>query len=336
MKFLVTASLTENGLERLKQFGQVEYAPMAETKMLLGGSRLVKALEGVDVFITEADNVRKHNLEKLPYLQVICSCRGNPVNIDIPAASEKGIPVIRVAGRNAQGVAELAVGLMIMLGRNIMQTASALRRTNTKEDMTLMSRIYFDLKGHELWQKNIGILGFGAIGRKVSQLLTPFDCHFFAFDPFVDERVMKEYAAQKTDLKTLLKESDYVTVHVMPSDDNKGMIGAEEIALMKSTAYFINTARSWVTDEKALFAALRDKKIAGAGFDVYDKEPLSIDHPFMSLDNVILLPHIGGNTYEVTAHQTEVLIPDIEKLFNGKTPENIVNPEVLKDFQLRM
>jgi len=121
----------------------------------------------------------------------------------------------------------------------------------------------------------------------------------------------------------------------MPSDDNKGMIGAEEIAQIKSTAYFINTARSWVTDEMALYAALRDKNIAGAGFDVFNKEPLPIDHPFMSLDNVVLLPHIGGNTYEVTVHQTEVLIPNIERLFNGETPENIVNPEVLKGFRLR-
>ena len=335
MKFLITASLTDEGLNQLREFGEVVYAPMADTKILLGGSRLVKALEGVDFFITEVDNLRRNNLDKLPDLQVICSCRGNPVNIDIDAATERRIPVLRVSGRNAQGVAELTVGIMIMLGRNIMQAAAALRRTDNSADMTLMSRIFFDLKGQELWNKTIGLVGFGAIGRKVSQLLAPFDCHLLAFDPYVSDEVMQDYSVRKTTLNELLRDADYVSIHVLPSDNNQGMIGAKEIALMKPSAYFVNTARSWVTDEMALFDALQAKKIAGAGFDVYDNEPLPVDHPFMSLDNVILLPHIGGNTYEVTAHQTAILIPDIIKLIQGEIPENIVNSEVLENFKLR-
>jgi D-3-phosphoglycerate dehydrogenase len=126
-----------------------------------------------------------------------------------------------------------------------------------------------------------------------------------------------------------------VTLHVMVSDSTQGMISSHEIALMKPTAYFINTARSALTDEMALYEALNQKKIAGAGFDVFDKEPLPIDHPFMSLDNVVLLPHIGGATHEVTTHQTQIIVPDILRLIKGEEPLYVINPEVLDGFKFR-
>ncbi len=335
MKIFITASLSKEGVKALEKFGEVKYAPMAETKQLLGGSGLVEALNGVDVFITEADNLKKPQIDKLTTLQVICSCRGNPVNIDINCATEHGIPVLRVPGRNAQGVAELAVTLMLMLGRHIPEAEKLLRRKDTSQDMTMMAKVYFDLKGREIWHKKVGLVGFGSIGRKVTELLTPFGCTILACDPFVVAGVMEKAGAKKVELETLLKESDFVSMHVMPAPENKGMIGAAQVALMKPTAYFINTGRSWVTDENALFEALRDHKIAGGAFDVFDKEPLSIDHPFLTLDNVILLPHIGGNTLEVEEHQTEILVPELEKLFNGEKPEIIVNPQVLETFKIR-
>jgi D-3-phosphoglycerate dehydrogenase len=132
-----------------------------------------------------------------------------------------------------------------------------------------------------------------------------------------------------------MKESDFVTIHVMPSESNRGMIGAPQISLMKQNAFFINTARSAVTDENAIVEALRNNKIRGGGFDVFDKEPLPPDHPFMKLDNVILLPHIGGATAEVTTHQTQIMVPDVVRLINGERPKNIVNPQVLDTFKFR-
>ncbi len=332
---LVTASLDEEGLKTLRSYGEVRYQPLAETKQMLGGSRLVKALEGVDVFITEADNLKEREIEQLTTLQIICSCRGNPVNIDVKAATAKGIPVLDAPARNADAVADLAVALMIILGRNIMKTAAILRDRDPSKDMQVMSRIYFDLKGNEMWNKTVGCVGFGAIGRKVSERLLPFGCKLIAYDPYVSEDVMSKYQVRKVDLDTLMKESDYVTIHVMPSESNRGMIGAREVGLMKETAYFINTARSAVTDEMAIVEALKNKKIRGGGFDVFDKEPLPPDHPFMALDNVVLLPHIGGATYEVTSHQTQIIVPNIVCLINGERPRNIVNPEVLDTFKFR-
>lgn len=335
MNFFITASLDESGIKILEKYGTVDYQPMAKTKQLIGGSRLVKKLQGVDVFITEADNLKRREIEALETLQVICSCRGNPVNIDVEAATEKGIPVLRVPARNAQGVAELTVGLMIMLLRNLLPASQILYREDNSEDMTLMSRVYFKMKGHEIWHKKIGIIGFGSIGRKVAQYLKPFEAEFFASDPFVGQTDMDPFGVKKVELDQLLEASDIVTLHVMPAPDNKGLLGAEEFAKMKSDAYFINTSRSWCTDEAALLNVLKEKKIAGAALDVFDKEPLPFDHPFLTLDNVILLPHIGGNTQEVEQHQTDILIPDLEKLLKGEKPDNIMNPEVLSRLKLR-
>lgn len=332
---LITASLDEEGLETLRGYGEVRYQPMAETKQMLGGSRLVRALDGVDVFITEADNLREREIEQLSTLQIICSCRGNPVNIDIKAATAKNIPVINAPARNADAVADLAVVLMIMLARNIMKAATILRGRDPSKDMQVLARIYFELKGSEMWNKTVGIIGFGAIGRKVAERLLPFGSKLVAYDPYVDEALMAQYQVRKVDLDTLMRSSDFVTVHVMPNDSNRGMIGVREIGLMKETAYFINTARSSVTDEPAIVEALKSKKICGGGFDVYDKEPLPVDHPFMELDNVILLPHIGGSTKEVTTHQTQIMVPDIVRLIHGERPLHIMNPEVLGSFVFR-
>jgi phosphoglycerate dehydrogenase-like enzyme len=332
---LITASLDDEGLNTLRSYGEVRYQPLAETKQMLGGSRLVRALDGVDVFITEADNLREREIEQLNSLQIICSCRGNPVNIDVNAATARCIPVLNAPARNADAVADLTVALMIMLGRHIMKAAAILRDRDPSKDMQVLARIYFELKGIEMWNKTVGIVGFGAIGRKVAERLLPFGTKLIAYDPYVNEELMAKYKVRKVDLDSLMKESDFVTVHVMPSESNRGMIGTREIGLMKETAYFVNTARSAVTDEVAIIEALKAKKIAGGGFDVFDKEPLPPDHPFMVLDNAILLPHIGGATVEVTTHQTQIMVPDIVRLIKGERPLHIVNPEVLDSFKFR-
>jgi phosphoglycerate dehydrogenase-like enzyme len=332
---LITASLDDEGLNTLRSYGEVRYQPLAETKQMLGGSRLVRALDGVDVFITEADNLREREIEQLNSLQIICSCRGNPVNIDVNAATARCIPVLNAPARNADAVADLTVALMIMLGRHIMKAAAILRDRDPSKDMQVLARIYFELKGIEMWNKTVGIVGFGAIGRKVAERLLPFGTKLIAYDPYVNEELMAKYKVRKVELDSLMKESDFVTVHVMPSESNRGMIGTREIGLMKETAYFVNTARSAVTDEVAIIEALKAKKIAGGGFDVFDKEPLPPDHPFMVLDNAILLPHIGGATVEVTTHQTQIMVPDIVRLIKGERPLHIVNPEVLDSFKFR-
>jgi D-3-phosphoglycerate dehydrogenase len=333
---LITASIDEKGLETLRKYGEVRYQPMAETRQMLGGRRLVRALEDVDVFITEADNLREREFDTIENLQIVCSCRGNPVNIDIPAATQKGIPVLNAPGRNMEGVADLTIVLMIMLARNVLPAEKMLREREPGDDMNFMAKLYFGMKGVELWKMTVGIIGLGAIGQSVANRLIPFGAKLIGTDPYVSKETMAELGVEKVELDKLLKESDFVTLHVMPNEETKGMLGKKELGIMKETAFFINTARSALTDEAALTELLREKKIAGAGLDVYDKEPLPLDHPLMELDNVVLLPHIGGMTTQVTTHQTQIVVPAIEALINNEErPSIVVNPEVLDSFLFR-
>lgn len=332
---LITASLEEEGLAQLRQYGEVRYQPMAMTHRFLSGGMLVQELHGVDVFITEADQLSEQEIRELETVQIICSCRGNPVNIDVASATARSIPVIHAPGRNADAVADLSVMLMIMLGRKVLQAASLLHERDPSNDMMMMARIYFELRGTEMWNKTVGIVGMGAIGRKVTARLLPFGCKVIGYDPYVSQETMNSFGATKVELDELLRQADYISLHAVVTAGTKGMIGRREIEFMKETAYFINVARSALTDEMALYEALQQKRIAGAAFDVYDKEPLPADHPFLKLDNVILLPHIGGNTHEVNIHQTEIIVPDIIRLINGERPHNIMNPEVLDSFTFR-
>ena len=332
---LITASLEEQGLEQLRRYGEVRYEPTAQMRRLLSGSDLVQALRGVDIFVTEADPLTARELRELETLQAICSCRGTPVNIDVAAATERGIPVLYAPGRNADAVADLTVMLMIMLGRKVLPASSLLRDREPGDDMLTMARIYYELRGSEMWHKTVGIVGMGAVGRKVAARLQPFGCSVIGYDPYVSQEVMSGSGVEKVELDELLARSDYVTLHALVSEGTRGMIGARELALMKPSAYFINVARSALTDEAALASTLGERRIAGAAFDVYDKEPLPLDHPFLALDNVILLPHIGGNTREVTEHQTEIIVPDLIRLISGERPRYVVNPEVLNSFTFR-
>lgn len=335
MLTLVTAPFDESGLAALRQHGEVRYEPWTRSRRILGGADLVSALEGVDVFITEADNLRRPEIEALDKLQIICSCRGNPVNIDIPAATERGVPVVDAPGRNAQAVADLTVALIIMLARNILPAAKLLAEREPGKDRETLGRIYMDLRGWELWNRTVGLVGLGAVGQQVARRLRPFECRLLGSDPFVPAEAMAQLGVQKVTLDTLLAESDFVSLHVMVNDATRGMIGEREFGLMKPSAYFINTARSALTNEGVLVEFLRDGRIAGAGLDVFDKEPLPVDHPLFKLANVVLLPHIGGATHQVILHHTEIVVPAIEALMNGKRPRNVVNPSVLDSFTFR-
>jgi len=195
-------------------------------------------------------------------------------------------------------------------------------------------RVYYMLQGTELWDKTVGIIGYGAIGRGVAARLKPFGCRIVAYDPYQPAKVFAEGGVRQADLETLLRESDIITVHAVVTPETTGMLGAAQFALMKPTAYFVNVARAAMTDEAALAEALREKRIAGAALDVFSKEPPPLDHPLLQLDNVIALPHIGGNTIEVSIHQTRIAVPDLERLFGGERPRYMQNPEVWEGFKL--
>lgn len=336
MLMLVTASLDDESLQQLSDIGEVRYEPMARTGRLLSGSELVAAVDGVDVLVTEADRIGDEEMGAFTTLRVICACRGNPVNVDVQAATKHGLLILNAPGRNAQAVAELTVALLIMLSRNIQLAGAVMRESRSSGDGSQPHtwHRYLQLRGSELWGKTVGLLGIGAVGGSVAERLGPFAVRLVAFDPFVAEKRFEQLGVERVELDELLRQSDYVSVHASVSEASRGLIGERELRLMKPTAYFVNTARSAVSDEAALLKALQERRIAGAALDVFDEEPLPVGHPLFDLDNAILLPHIGGNTQEIAVHQGRIVVPDLQRLARGDRPMHVVNPEVWARFQL--
>jgi phosphoglycerate dehydrogenase-like enzyme len=333
MKILVTATLDDWGIERLGRYGEVSYQGFGDQKRLLAGRKLVRALEGVDVFVTEVDQVRARVLDGVDCLRVIACCRADPVNIDVDAASEKGIPVLNAPGRNAHAVADLTVALILMSLRNIPQAVDILRQEDGPQGMIKMAVAFFGLKGHELWGRKVGIVGLGAVGREVAKRLKGFDAELMVYDPYVSRDTVGSLGGRRVDLDTLLREADVVTLHAAATDESRGMLGQREFGLMKPNCHLINTARAELVDEDALYEALTENTIAGAALDVFVDEPPPADHRLLQLPNVIATPHIGGNTHEIAIHQSRIVVSDLERLFRGDRPLFVVNPSTLESFR---
>jgi autoinducer 2 (AI-2) kinase len=327
--------MDEPTLAELRKIGDVEYAGFRDELRLLCGEDLVEALNGVHVFITEVDAVDAEVLAQVPDLRVVASCRGNAVNVDIAACTAHGIPVLTTPGRNADAVADLTVAFMLMLARKLAAATQFLHEPGgLAGDIGRMGRAFEMLLGKELWKKTIGLVGLGAVGRKVAERLSPFGVHVLAHDPFLSPEKAALAGAELADLDRLLVESDFVSLHAAVVEGAKPILGADQIKRMKSGAYLVNTARPQLVDEPALIDALKSGRLAGAAIDVFAVEPPGPDHPLLQLDNVIATPHVGGNTAEVSTHQGAIVCADLSALLRGERPSCVAAPSVLEGFNL--
>lgn len=334
MKAFITASITDEVLEELRKKMEVTYESWRDTGIIYFDIKdMVEKLRDYDVFITVADDLKKAELFEQTNLKLIASCRGDPFNINIDAATKKNIPIIYTPNRNVVAVAELTVGLIISMARNL----TKLDRFLHSEDFEIIEfedwiNCYNKFMGSELESKTIGIVGFGQIGQKVAERLKLFGVKFLIYDPYVSEEIVKEYG-DLTDIDFLMKESDFITLHAVATDENDNLINEERIKMMKSSGYLINMAKGSLVDYDYLYGALKKKEIAGAALDVFPLEPIDEDNKFLELDNVIVMPHIGGNTTEVVNRQSKMLLKDINIWLNNEIPSHVLNPEVFGGFK---
>ena len=317
---LVTAPFRGVGLDTLRSLADVVLDPWIDHSPLriLNGEQLAERIEAerADLLIVESDSVQGRVLE-LP-LRAIGSCRGDPNNVDVAAATAHGIPVLRAPGRNADAVAELTVALLLAVNRGILRADRDVREDQTYRDGLIP---YQRFRAWQLAGRTAGIVGLGAVGRATKWRLGGLGMRVIAHDP---------YAADATyALDDLLAEADVVSMHAMVTPETTGMIGAPQFARMRDGAVYLNTARAMLHDTDALVAALQSGHLAGAGLDHFIGEHLPVDHPLCGMGNVVLTPHIGGATYDTEANHSALIADGLVTLFNGGKPDNLVNPEVL-------
>ena len=247
------------------------------------------ALSGFDALIANRERTKftRALLEQLPDVRIIAQTGNHAYHIDFAAAAQRGVIVAKASGGFSRGAAELAFGLAIALMREIPATDAAIRSGTWKTPLTRV-----------LHGKTIGIIGLGRIGRHVARIADAFGMTVLAWSPRLTDAAAREGGAARRELDVLLRESDVVSIHAPLTPESRGLLDAARISLMRRTAYLINTARGPIVDEAALIAALTDRRIAGAGLDVFDIEPLPAGHALTKLQNVILTPHLGWPTDE--------------------------------------
>src|ERR1700758_1704312 len=260
-------------------------------------------------------------LAHTPNLLIVSTNGAGYDTVNVKACTERGILVVNQAGGNAESVAEHVLGMLLALVKRVVECDRALRAG------TLVDRS--DFTGREAHGKCIGIVGIGNVGRRVAELCGGLlRMEAMAYDPYVDAEETRKRGARKVELDELLRNADFVSVNCPLTEETRGMIGARQYALMKPTAYFITTARGFIHDEAALEAALREKKIAGAGLDVWGKEPPPAAHPLLKFDNVIVTAHTAGVTREARANMGRIAADQMLDALDGKPVTRVVNPQV--------
>lgn len=282
-----------------------------------------QAVKDAQVLIVHFCPVPRSLVEAGSQLEVIGVARAGVENIDVKAATEEHLPVVHIVGRNDTTVAEFTIGLMLAEMRHIARAHCAIKHGEWFE-------IIDPLSCFELGGRTIGLIGFGAVGRVLAQRLSGFEVRLLVYDPYVPEDAVRSAGCEPCSLAGLLAQSDVVTLHARLTPQTTGLIGRQELALMKPTAYLINTARAGLIDENALFEALQEKRIAGAALDVFWHEPKPSDSPWLELDNVTVASHLAGTTRDAFVKSVTLVSQAALDCVIGSNYDWVINPEVVQ------
>lgn len=283
---------------------------------------MARLAQDVDVILTHLAPITAAVMTAAPGLRAVGVTRGGPVNVDLQAATAQGVPVIYLPGRNLGAVAEFVIGVMISMTRNINVASREMAGGGWD------ARFYrYEMTGPELRAATVGLVGLGAVGARIAQLLKAFGSRVLAYDPYASPEAATAVGAELIPLPELLSASDIVSVHARLTDDTRKMFGASAFAAMKPGARFVNTARGELVDQGALLASLQSGHLAGAALDVFSPEPPEPGDPLLSRSDVILTPHLAGASRQVASESVDRVTQEVAGYLRDGVLEHCANPD---------
>ncbi|MEM3566571.1 MAG: glyoxylate reductase [Candidatus Bathyarchaeia archaeon] len=323
-KVYVTRELPERGMKIIRERFDAEvwpeYGPPPKKE-------IIKKAKDVDALVTLlSDKIDAEVFDAAPKLKIVAQMAVGFDNIDVAEATRRGIYVTNTPGVLTETTADFAWALLMAVARRVVEADKYVRTGQWKVGWHPSM-----LLGRDVYGATLGIVGAGRIGTAVARRAKGFNMKILYYDvvPMPPE-IEKELGAKRVDLDTLLKESDFVSIHVPLMKETYHLINEEKLRLMKKTAYLINNSRGPVVDEKALYKALKEGWIAGAALDVFEQEPTPVDNPLLKLDNIVVAPHISSASYETRSRMAEMVAENLVAFFEGRIPPNLVNPDVVK------
>jgi glyoxylate reductase len=321
-RVFVSQPIASGALERLRAIANVKIN--TDSGKIIAKPKLIAAVKKCDIlFSLLHDRIDRAVLAANPKLRAVCSMAITPDNIDVTEAAKRGIPVTVVPPIVAEATADIHFGLMLAVARRMMEGDKMVRAGKFPGSQSN------HLAGTFVHGKTIGMIGGGGrIGTATARRAVGFGMRLLYWSPRPKIEAERVYGMQRVSLEQLLKESDFVSLHAPLNSETRHMIGDAQFALMKPTAFIINTARGAIIDEKALVRALKKRQIAGAGLDVFEHEP-KLPPALRSMKNVVLTPHLGSAVLEVRERMANIVVDNIQALIDGRAPPNCVNPQVL-------
>jgi glyoxylate reductase len=320
-KVFVTRPIAESVLRRLAEVARVE---LWDNDLPPPHDQLIRLLEGADAVLSMvSDRFDAETIATLPQLRIISNFAVGLDNIDLEAATRAGIAIGHTPHVLAETTADLAFGLMVTVARRIAESDRYVRAGRWKMWTPRM------LLGRDIWGATLGVIGWGAIGQAVGRRGAGFGMRIIYTSRGNPRSVAETPVAERLELTKLLEQADFISINVPLTRETHHLIGPHEFAIMKREAIIVNTARGPVIDQEALLVALKLERIAGAGLDVTEIEPIGADHPLLQFPNVVITPHIGSASHATRIRMAELAVDNILDVFAGHLPRRCANPDVL-------
>ena len=321
-RIFVSQPIAPSALDRLRKIADVKIN--ADSSKIIAKPKLIAGVKKADfLFSLLHDKVDRAVLAANPKLRAVTSMSITPDNIDVAEATKRGIPVTVVPAIVEESVADLHIGLMVAVARRMVEGDRSVRASRFPGSQSN------HLIGSFVYGKTIGLVGVGRIGQATARRARGFGMKILYTARHRRPEAEQELGMEYVTLDQLLAQSDFVSLHPALTGETRHMIGDKEFAKMKPTAFIINTARGAVIDEAAMVRALKAKKIAGAGLDVFETEP-KVPSALLKMKNVVLTPHLGSAVMEIREQMANIVIDNLQALLDGRMPPNCVNPQVLK------